>query len=57
VLGAIGARVIDEELPVGTAHEAFGADGSLRDPDLRAGLAEVTAQLLEAAARPLERVA
>jgi chromate reductase, NAD(P)H dehydrogenase (quinone) len=27
VLGSIGARVVDEELPVGQAHEAFTPDG------------------------------
>ena len=47
VLGAIGARVIDEELPVPTAREAFEPDGSLRDPELRSRLSEL-AQLLMA---------
>ena len=49
VLGAIGARVLDEELPVGQAHEAFAADGSLRDPVLREQLAGVIAALVDAA--------
>jgi chromate reductase, NAD(P)H dehydrogenase (quinone) len=50
VLGAIGARVLDDELPVGQAHEAFAADGSLRDPRLREQLAGTVAALVDAAA-------
>jgi len=53
VLSAIGARIIDEELAVPSAHEAFAADGSLRDPELRAALAGIIEQLLEAARAPL----
>src|SRR5215210_684463 len=34
VLGAIGARVIDRELPVGLADDAFTDDGRLADHDL-----------------------
>jgi chromate reductase len=49
VLGAIGARVLDDELPVGQAHEAFAADGSLRDPGLREQLAGTVAALVDAA--------
>ena len=40
-----GAHVLDEELPVGGASEAFGFDGGLRDPDLRGRLSEVVAAL------------
>ena len=36
VLGAIGARVVDRELPVGLADDAFTADGRLADEDARA---------------------
>ncbi len=54
VLGAPGARVVDEELPVASAHEAFEADGSLRDPELRAGLGDIVGQLLDAARMPLD---
>src|SRR6202451_584055 len=32
VLGAIGARVVDRELPVPTAHEQFHESGKLLDP-------------------------
>lgn len=35
VLGAVGGRVIDAELPVPGADEQFDADGTLRDPALR----------------------
>ncbi len=48
VLGAIGARVVDEELPVPTADEQFSADGSLRDADVERGLAAILEQLAEA---------
>ncbi|MGH3992699.1 MAG: NADPH-dependent FMN reductase, partial [Pseudonocardiaceae bacterium] len=46
VLTTIGARVLDEELPVGQAHDAFAEDGGLVDPDLRIALADLVAQLL-----------
>jgi chromate reductase len=49
VLGAIGAWVLDLELPVGQAHDAFAADGSLHDPRLRELLADAVAALVEAA--------
>ncbi len=45
VLKTIGARVVDEELPLGRVHEAIGADDSLREPDLRAKLASVVRRL------------
>lgn len=41
VLGIIGADVLDGELPVGQASGAFGDDGHLSDPDLRAALDEL----------------
>jgi chromate reductase len=46
VLGSIGARVVDEELPVGQAHEAFASDGNLADPNLRSALAGIVERLL-----------
>lgn len=46
VLGSIGARVVDEELPVGQAHEAFTTDGGLADPNLRSALAGIAERLL-----------
>jgi chromate reductase, NAD(P)H dehydrogenase (quinone) len=46
VLGAIGARVVDRELPVGTAADAFTADGRLADHDLGLTLSDLLAELL-----------
>jgi chromate reductase, NAD(P)H dehydrogenase (quinone) len=45
VLSAIGARVIDRELPVGLAADAFTDDGRLTDADLELGLADLLAEL------------
>ncbi len=45
VLGASGARVIDAELPVAKAAEAFDAGGRLSEPELRAQLTEILAEL------------
>jgi chromate reductase len=49
ILGAIGAWVLDLEVPVGQAHDAFATDGSLRDPRLREALADAVAALVDAA--------
>jgi chromate reductase, NAD(P)H dehydrogenase (quinone) len=57
VLATIGARVVDGDLPVGQAHEAFDAGGSLRDPALREALAGRVAALLDAACAPLQESA
>jgi chromate reductase len=48
VLGATGACVIDEELPVASAHEAFATDGSLRDAERGASLDAIIERLLGA---------
>jgi chromate reductase len=49
VLGAMGARVIDRELPVSTAHERLQAEGRLLDfelsRELREGLNEMVAEI------------
>jgi chromate reductase len=45
VLSATGARVLDRELPVGLADQAFDEDGRLVDDDRRRGLAEVLGAL------------
>src|SRR4051794_34901345 len=48
ILSTIGARVLDRELPVPEADERFDADGTLRDPEVQAQLAEVLTELAEA---------
>ncbi len=50
VLSAIGARVLDRELPVPDAAEQFRPDGSLGDEDLEAEIAAVLSALDEAVA-------
>ena len=49
VLGTIGARVVDRELPVAEADERFDADGRLTDPEVEERLGEIVAELVEAA--------
>ena len=56
VLGAIGARVVDRELPVGQAAEAFDEHGRLADDDLELMLADLLAEL-SGAVRELTTVA
>jgi chromate reductase, NAD(P)H dehydrogenase (quinone) len=46
VLGAMGARVIDRELPVARAAEAFDGDGALNDPEIEHALGDVAVDLL-----------
>ena len=52
ILEAIGAHVLEDEVPVGQAHDAFARDGSLSDPRLRELLAVAVAALVEAARAP-----
>jgi chromate reductase, NAD(P)H dehydrogenase (quinone) len=52
VLGAIGARVIDRELPVGLADDAFTETGALEDADAELALADLLAEML-GAVRPV----
>jgi chromate reductase len=54
VLKAMGAEVVERELPVGSAHDAFGEDGGLADPDLQAELAGIVTELV-AEAVPADR--
>jgi chromate reductase len=49
VLGHTGAVVIDEELPVGSAADAFAEDGRLRDPELQRRLGGIVGTLLREA--------
>src|SRR4051812_45152192 len=46
VLGSAGARVVDRELAVASADEAFRADGRLIDDDLEVELGGILAELL-----------
>jgi chromate reductase, NAD(P)H dehydrogenase (quinone) len=46
VLGASGARVIDEELPVPHADQAFADDGRLADAELRDRYTEILDELV-----------
>jgi chromate reductase, NAD(P)H dehydrogenase (quinone) len=46
-LGIAGARVLDAELPVAKVHERFDADGRLTDDEIRYGLTEVVATLID----------
>ncbi|MDO8209897.1 NADPH-dependent FMN reductase [Conexibacter sp. CPCC 206217] len=47
VTAHIGARVLDRELPIGLAHDAFGEDGTLSDADQIAALAGVVRELVD----------
>jgi chromate reductase len=53
VLGALGARVIDLELPCPRAVEAFDADGALNDPEIEAALTEIVLDLIGSVDQPL----
>ena len=56
VLGAAGARVIDRELPVASADEAFDDDGRLIERDLEVELGGILAEL-QAEAEPRRQAA
>jgi len=49
VLGAIGARVVDRDLPVAAAHQAFDDDGRLLAMGHQDGLTEIVQALVEEA--------
>jgi chromate reductase, NAD(P)H dehydrogenase (quinone) len=49
VLGSIGARVVDRELPVPEAPERFEPDGRLADPDVEQQLGEIVGELVATA--------
>ena len=57
VLGASGARVIDRDLPVAKAQEAFDGDGDLVDPGLRSRLEGLLATLAAEAERSSQPLA
>lgn len=52
ILDTTGADVVDTELPVGLAHEAFDEAGMLTDPELRVRLSASIAALIQRAAPP-----
>ena len=47
ILGNIGALVIPEQMALGRAHEAFEADGSLKDPKRAASVSKVASALVK----------
>jgi chromate reductase len=54
VLAAMGARVVEAEVPVGHAPTRFDEEGRLVDEDIREQLAELLAVLLDAVAERRE---
>ncbi len=56
-LKASGAHVLESELPVGMADDAFAENGSLADPDLTARLADLVADLAREVSAPVEQSA
>jgi len=57
VLTTMGARVVDEELPVGQAADAFTHDGALADPDLADALRTLLEQLVDSTREPVAAAA
>lgn len=57
VLHAMNAKVVEEELPVGLADEAFDLDGTLRDPELASRLEGVMETLVLEVRSPIEQSA
>ena len=51
VLGTIGARVVDRELPIAQADEALGADGLPKEHEAAEALSATLDELLELAGR------
>jgi chromate reductase len=49
VLATIGAQVLERDLPVGQAHDAWAPDGTLLDSGLRAALGEIVRELVASA--------
>ncbi len=57
VLKAIGAHVLEDELPVGLADDAFDPNGRLLDPELRDRLADLVGDLVREVTAPVEATA
>jgi len=54
VLKTIGARILEDELPVGLADDAFDPEGRLLDPELRDRLADLVGDLVREVTAPIE---
>jgi chromate reductase len=57
VLKASGARVVDEELPLGLADTAFTPDGELMNPELTERLGDLLGDLVREVDAPVESAA
>ena len=57
VLKTIGAHVLEDELPLGLADDAFDPHGRLIDPELRDRLADVVGNLAREVTAPVEAAA
>jgi chromate reductase len=57
VLKTIGAHVLEDELPVGLADDAFDPHGRLLDPELRERLADLVGDLIREVSMPVEAAA
>ena len=47
VLKTIGASVLETELPIAAAHEAFSAERKLREPQLSASICSIVSELVQ----------
>jgi chromate reductase len=57
VLKTIGAHVLEDELPLGLADDAFDPHGRLLDPELRDRLADLVGNLVREVTAPVEAAA
>jgi chromate reductase len=57
VLKTTGAHVLEDELPVGLADDAFDPHGRLLDPELRDRLADTVGNLVREVSSPVEAAA
>jgi chromate reductase len=57
VLKTIGAHILEDELPVGLADDAFDPNGRLLDPELRDRLADLVGDLAREITAPVEAAA
>jgi chromate reductase len=57
VLSAMGARVLEDELPVGMADGAFDDDGGLTEPELNERLGQLLETLVREVETPVEDAA